>query len=81
MEAMGRRVQALVEALAAKPGRSLVLVGHSEVVTAFVGGLKGTPPAKRWPPAVPNGSVTAVEARAGERPRLLLTAYVPPPTR
>jgi len=81
MQAMGRRVLELVQSLAAKPGRGLVLVAHSEVVTAFVGELMGTPPAKRWPPSVPNGSVTAVEARAGARPRLLLAAYVPPPSR
>lgn len=81
MEAMGRRVLELVQSLAAKPGRSLVLVAHSEVIAAFIGEIKGTPPAKRWPPAVPNGSVTAVEAREDERPRILLTAYVPPPPR
>jgi probable phosphoglycerate mutase len=81
MEAMGRRVLELVQSLAARPGRSLVLVAHSEVVTAFVGELSGTPPARRWPPSVPNGSVTAVEARAGERPRLRLTSYVPAPSR
>lgn len=81
MESMGRRVLDLVSALAAKPGRSLVLVAHSEVVTAFVGELSGIPPAKRWPPAVPNGSITVVEARAGERPRVLIRAWVPAPPR
>jgi broad specificity phosphatase PhoE len=81
MEAMGRRVLDLVLSLAAKPGRSLVLVAHGEVIGAFVGELNQVPAAKRWPPAVANGSITAVEARADQRPRVLFASHVPPPPR
>ncbi len=81
MQDMGRRVLDLVQSLATRPGRSLVLVAHSEVIGAFAGELLGVPPAQRWPPTVPNASITVVEARAGERPRVLLSSHVPAPPR
>jgi broad specificity phosphatase PhoE len=81
MQELGRRVLDLVASLAAAPGRSVVLVAHSEVIAAFVGELSGVPAAQRWPPAVPNGSITAVEARAGQRPRVLFASQLPPPPR
>ena len=79
LEAVGKRVLAVVEALAKRPGRSVLLVAHSEVIAAFVGELSGLPAPKRWPPNVPNGSITVVEARAGERPRVLLASHLPAP--
>ena len=79
LEAVGKRVLAVVEELAKRPGRSVLLVAHSEVIAAFVGELSGLPAPKRWPPAVANGSITVVEARAGERPRVLLANHLPAP--
>jgi broad specificity phosphatase PhoE len=79
LEAVGKRVLAVVDEVARRPGRSVLLVAHSEVIAAFVGELSGLPAPKRWPPAVPNGSITVVEARAGERPRVLLASHVPVP--
>jgi probable phosphoglycerate mutase len=81
MQAMGRRVLDLVRSLSARPGRSVVLVAHSEVIGAFLGELAGTPPAQRWPPAVPNGSISVVDVERDERPRVRLQAFVPPPPR
>ncbi len=54
-------------------------IAHGEVIGAFVGELKGLAPPKRWPPSVPNGSITVVDARAAERPTLLLESHVPAP--
>ena len=79
LEGVGKRVLGLVDELARRPGRSLLLVAHSEVLAAFVGEVLRLPAAKRWPPAVPNGSITVVEARPGEPPRVLVTSYVPAP--
>lgn len=77
---LGDRVEAAVLALLpAHAGRSVVLVAHSEVIGAFVGGLAGLPGAGRHPPGIANGSLTAVEARAGRRPSLLFKNHLPPP--
>ncbi len=79
MAQMGDRVRAVVADLAAThKGRSVVIVAHSEVIGAFVGLLQGTPPAKRYPPSVRNGSITAVEAKAGSLPALVFANYVRP---
>ena len=77
LDALGKRVLALVAELAKRPGRSLLLVAHSEVIAAFVGEVTGLAAPQRWPPKVPNGSITIVEGRAGERPRVLLASHVP----
>jgi probable phosphoglycerate mutase len=78
MEQMGQRVLELVRSLVrAQSGRSVVLVAHSEVIGAFVGLVDGTPPAKRYPPQVRNGSMTAVELGADGNPRLLFANHVP----
>ncbi len=77
LEAVGKRVLSVVEELTRRPGRSVLLVAHSEVIAAFVGEVAGVPAPKRWPPSVPNGSITVVEARVGERPRALLASHVP----
>jgi broad specificity phosphatase PhoE len=78
MGQMGDRVLELVRSLLpAQPGRSVVLVAHSEVIGAFVGLVEGTPPPKRYPPRIRNGSMTAVELDAGGKPRVLFTNHVP----
>ena len=78
MEQMGQRVLELVRSLVrAQSGRSVVLVAHSEVIGAFVGLVEGTPPPKRYPPRIRNGSMTAVELGAGGNPRLLFANHVP----
>jgi probable phosphoglycerate mutase len=73
---LGDRVADLVASLAGAsssetkagakgPGtRSVVLVAHSEVIAAYLGRVRGTPPPKRWPPAVANGSITVVDVTA-----------------
>jgi broad specificity phosphatase PhoE len=80
MEQMGQRVLDLVRAEAREhPGTSVVFVCHGEVIGAFVGLVKKTPPAQRHPTA-PNGSLTVVEAGVGTPPSLLLSDFVPAET-
>jgi len=83
LEAVGRRVLDLVRSLVPEPvpdhgGRSVLLVAHSEVITAFTAVIEGAAPAKRWPPKVPNGSVTVVETRGSALPALVLSGWIPP---
>lgn len=59
------------------PGRSVAAVAHSEVLAAFLAALEGTPTNKIWPPKIPNGSITVVEADATGKPTVLLRAWVP----
>ena len=49
LEAVGKRVLAVVEELARRPGRSVLLVAHSEVIAAFVGEISGHPTPKHKP--------------------------------
>jgi probable phosphoglycerate mutase len=78
LEQVGARVLGLVQSLAAGPaGRTVVVVAHSEVIGAFLGQLDGTPGAKRYPPKVPNGSLTVVESDGKGPPRLIARAAVP----
>jgi broad specificity phosphatase PhoE len=44
--------------------RNVVLVAHSEVIGAYLGRVRGTPPAKRYPPGIANGSITVVDVTA-----------------
>ncbi len=44
--------------------RSVVLVAHSEVIAAYLGRVRGTPPPQRWPPSLANGSITVVDVTA-----------------
>lgn len=44
--------------------RSVVLVAHSEVIGAYLGRVRGTPPPKRYPPGIANGSITVVDVTA-----------------
>jgi probable phosphoglycerate mutase len=79
LEQVGERVLAAVRSLRADyAGKSVVLVAHSEVIGAFLGALRGTPGAARWPPQIRNGSLTAVDAGPQGPPRLRLADYVPP---
>jgi probable phosphoglycerate mutase len=63
--------EAKTGALAGRP-QSVVLVAHSEVIAAYLGRVRGTPPPKRWPPTIANGSITVVDVTAlGPREILL----------
>ena len=79
MAQVGERVMALVKGLRVEaPAASVALVAHGEVITAFVGEIQGTLPAKRYPPRLANGSITVVEARPDGSVALLLANHVPP---
>jgi ribonuclease H / adenosylcobalamin/alpha-ribazole phosphatase len=62
MEQMSARVADLVASLTREgaPG-SVVLVAHGEVIASYLGRLRGTPPAKRYPPGLANASITVVD--------------------
>jgi len=46
-------------------------VAHGEVIGAYLGRLRGTPPAKRYPPGIGNASITVLDVTAeGTRERL-----------
>jgi probable phosphoglycerate mutase len=79
MAQVGERVAALVKGLRTEsPGASVALVAHGEVIAAFIGEVQGTPPPRRYPPRLANGSITAVEARPDGSMALLLANHVPP---
>jgi probable phosphoglycerate mutase len=79
MAEVGERVMTVVKGSRAEaPGASVALVAHGEVIAAFVGEIQGTPPAKRYPPRLANGSITVVEARPDGSVTLLLANHVPP---
>lgn len=62
MEEVGHRVGELVRALArSRRGKSVVMVAHGEVLAAYLGRIRGQPPALRYPPGLANGSVTVVD--------------------
>ena len=62
MEQMGARVADLVASLAREGApRGVVLVAHGEVIASYLGRLRGTPPAKRYPPGLLNASITVVD--------------------
>jgi broad specificity phosphatase PhoE len=42
----------------------VVLVAHGEVIASYLGRLRGTPPAQRYPPGLRNASVTVVDVTA-----------------
>jgi broad specificity phosphatase PhoE len=82
MGGMGDRVADLIASLLADakgragPARSLVLVAHGEVLGAYLGRVRGTPPAKRYPHGFGNASITVVDV-AGEGARERLANYRP----
>lgn len=78
MERVGTRVGELVRALArSRRGRSVVLVAHSEVIGAYLGHVRGTPPAKRYPPGIATGSITVVDVVATGAETIRLVNHVP----
>ena len=78
MESVGDRVSELVRALASgRPGSSVVLVAHSEVIGAYLGRVRGTPPPQRYPPGIGNGSISVVDVSAAGVEAVALANYVP----
>jgi broad specificity phosphatase PhoE len=78
MERVGDRVGELVRALArSRRGTSVVLVAHSEVIGAYLGRVRGTPPPKRYPPGLANGSITVVDVVATGAETIRLANHVP----
>jgi broad specificity phosphatase PhoE len=78
MERVGARVGELVHALArSRRGRSVVLVAHGEVIGAYLGHVRGTPPPKRHPSGVANGSITVVDVVATGAETIRLANHVP----
>lgn len=78
MRRVGDRVGELVRALArSRRGASIVLVAHSEVIGAYLGRVRDTPPAKRYPPGIANGSITVVDVMATGAETILLANLVP----
>jgi len=79
LAAVGDRVAGLVRELASsRPGASLVLVAHSEVIGAYLGRVRGTKPAERYPPGIANGSITVVDVTDEGREIPALANYSPP---
>ena len=79
MAQVGERVMTLVKGLRAEaPAASVALVAHGEVIAAFIGEVQGTPPPRRYPPRLANGSITVVEARPDGSVALLFANHVPP---
>jgi broad specificity phosphatase PhoE len=78
MERAGERVGELVRALArSRRGTSLVLVAHGEVIGAYLGHVRGTPPPKRHPPGLDTGSITVVDVLATGAETIRLANHVP----
>ena len=78
MERVGDRVGELVRALArSRRGTSVVLVAHSEVIGAYLGHVRGTPPPKRYPPGLAHGSITVVDVLATGAETIRLANHVP----
>jgi probable phosphoglycerate mutase len=79
LDQLGERVAGLVASLRAEgPGRTVVLVCHSDVVAAYLGELSDTRGAARWPPRVGNGSLTIVDVPASGTARVRATNHLPP---
>jgi probable phosphoglycerate mutase len=78
MRRVGDRVSELVQALArSRRGTSVVLVAHSEVLGAYLGRVRGTPPAGRYPPRLANGSITVVDVAATGAETIPLVNHLP----
>ena len=75
MEQMGDRVAHLVAELLEKGGGAVVLVAHGEVIGAYLGRLRGTTPAKRYPPDIANASISVVDAGPSGPPRIQLANH------
>jgi probable phosphoglycerate mutase len=78
MERVGHRVGELVRALArSRRGKEVVMVTHGEVLAAYLGWIRGTPPARRYPPGVANGSITVVDVSPTGAATIRLTVQTP----
>ncbi|MFI5169333.1 MAG: histidine phosphatase family protein [Vicinamibacterales bacterium] len=79
MERVGERVSELVRELLAGPkgASAVVLVAHSEVIGAYLGRVRGTPPPQRYPPGIGNGSISVVDVSAAGLEAVALANYVP----
>ena len=78
MASVGERVSELVRALArSRGGASVVLVAHGEVIGAYLGRVRDTPPPKRYPPGLANGSISVVDVTATGAETIRLTNHVP----
>jgi probable phosphoglycerate mutase len=74
---VGDRVGELVRARAQPLRGGVVLVAHSEVIGAYLGRVRDTPPAKRHPSGLANGSITVVDVMATGAEAILLANHVP----
>jgi probable phosphoglycerate mutase len=78
MARVGHRVGELVRALArSRRGTQVVLVAHSEVIGAYLGRVRGTLPAKRYPPGITNGSISVVDVGPTGAEEVRLASHVP----
>lgn len=78
LEQVSERVLALMrEQQAAFGAGSVVLVAHSEVIGTVIGKLRGVPAPQRFPPAVPNCSLTVVDVGPDGEGQLLAEAVKP----
>jgi probable phosphoglycerate mutase len=78
MERVGDRVSELVQELArGRRGTSVVLVAHGEVIGAYLGRIRGTPPAKRYPPGLGTGAIAVVDVAASGAEAIRLTSHTP----
>jgi broad specificity phosphatase PhoE len=77
MARVGERVDELVRELARGRGTGVVLVAHGEVLAAYVGLVRGTPAAKRYPPGLENGSITVVDVFPAATVTIRLQGLVP----
>jgi broad specificity phosphatase PhoE len=82
LEMLGRRVLEAVASLrSGYAGKSVVFVGHSEVISNTIGVLEADSLSGRFDERILNGSITAFEAGGEPLPRLLFSNYVPPEPR
>jgi broad specificity phosphatase PhoE len=59
---VGDRVDGLVrELVRGGDAKAVVLVSHGEVIAAWLGRVRGVPPARRYPPGLPNGAMAVVD--------------------
>jgi len=85
LDQVGQRVLAAArQERRAGPGRSILLVAHSDVVGPFLGAVQGVPAPQRHPFSVRNGSISLVEIGPGGAPRVvfsnrLASDFAPPP--
>lgn len=78
MERVGHRMAEFVRAIArSRRGRGVVMVTHGEVLAAYLGRVRGTPAPRRYPPGLPNGSITVVDVLPTGAATIRLTLQTP----